>query len=68
MNILCKKGFECRPIVAGNFANNKVVDFFDKELQDELINADWIDKNGLFIGNHHLNMKEAMNTLKELDF
>ncbi len=68
MSILYKKGFECRPIVAGNFANNKVVDFFDKELQDELINADWIDKNGLFIGNHHLNMKEAMNTLEKLDF
>ena len=67
IKILNKKGFECRPIVAGNFANNKVVDFFDKELHDELKNANWIDKNGLFIGNHHLNMKEAIETLDTLD-
>ena len=67
IKILNKKGFECRPIVAGNFANNKVVEFFDKELHDELKNANWIDKNGLFIGNHHLNMKEAIETLDTLD-
>ena len=67
INILNKKGFECRPIVAGNFAKNKVVEFFNKEFHDELNNANWIDKNGLFIGNHHLNMKEAINTLDNLD-
>ena len=67
IKILNKKGFECRPIVAGNFANNKVVEFFDKELHDELKNANWIDKNGLFIGNHHLNMKEAIETLDTMD-
>ena len=67
IKILNKKGFECRPIVAGNFANNKVVEFFDKELHGELKNANWIDKNGLFIGNHHLNMKEAIETLDTMD-
>ena len=67
INILNKKGFECRPIVAGNFAKNKVVEFFNKEFHDELNNANWIDKNGLFIGNHHLNMKEAINTLDNID-
>ena len=63
---LNKIGFECRPIVAGNFANKDVVKYFNKELHDELKNANWIDKNGLFIGNHHLNLKEAMKCLKSI--
>ena len=47
-------GFECRPIVAGNFAKNEVTKYFDSEISEDLENADYIDKNGLFIGNHHL--------------
>ena len=63
---LNKEGFECRPIVAGNFAKSDVVKYFDREIQDELKNANWIDKNGLFIGNHHMNMKEAMECLEDI--
>ena len=64
INTLDKIGFECRPIVAGNFANNEVVNYFHKEFHDDLENANWIDKNGLFIGNHHLNMDEAIKCLE----
>lgn len=60
LNIL---GFECRPIVAGNFAKNAVVDYFDYETHDDLGNASWIDENGLFIGNHHVNMNEALKSI-----
>ena len=60
LNIL---GFECRPIVAGNFAKNAVVDYFDYETHDDLGNASWIDENGLFIGNHHINMNEALKSI-----
>ena len=63
MNIL---GFECRPIVAGNFAKNAVVDYFDYETHDDLGNASWIDENGLFIGNHHVNMNEALKYQKKM--
>ena len=63
---LNKEGFECRPIVAGNFAKSDVVKYFDREFHDELKNANWIDKNGLFIGNHHMNMKEAMERLEDI--
>ena len=63
---LNKQGFECRPIVAGNFAKSDVVKYFDSEFHDELKNANWIDKNGLFIGNHHINMKEAMECLEDI--
>jgi CDP-4-dehydro-6-deoxyglucose reductase, E1 len=45
---------ETRPIVAGNFAKNEVVrKHMEHEIHGELTNADYIDRNGLFIGNHH---------------
>jgi CDP-6-deoxy-D-xylo-4-hexulose-3-dehydrase len=56
-------GFECRPIVAGNFLKNKVIDYFDFEVHCELVNADYIDKNGFFIGNHHYSISEAIEQL-----
>lgn len=44
---------ECRPIVSGNFLNNKeVLKYFDYEIFESVENAEYIDKNGLFIGNH----------------
>lgn len=47
-------GIECRPIVAGNFAKNEVVTrYMPHEIHGTLVNADYIDRNGLFIGNHH---------------
>ena len=56
-------GFECRPIVAGNFVKNDVVKYFNYEVNDDLKNANLVDKNGIFIGNHHINME---NTFKSL--
>jgi CDP-6-deoxy-D-xylo-4-hexulose-3-dehydrase len=61
-------GFECRPIVAGNFAKNEVVKYFDSEVHGVLHNADYIDRNGLFIGNHHYPIPAAIEALKELRF
>ena len=59
-------GFECRPIVAGNFAKNEVVRYFDAVVPDELPNAELVDRNGLFIGNHHYPMDEAIAALGRL--
>jgi len=56
-------GFECRPIVAGNFAKNEVVKYFDSEVHGQLKNAEHVDQNGLFIGNHHYSIKEAITIL-----
>jgi CDP-6-deoxy-D-xylo-4-hexulose-3-dehydrase len=56
-------GFECRPIVAGNFAKNEVVNYFDSEVFGTLINAEYLDQNSLFIGNHDYSMVEAVETL-----
>lgn len=60
---LTELGFECRPIVAGNFAKNEVVKFFDSATHGSLANAEYIDKNGLFVGNHHYPIAEAFRAL-----
>lgn len=59
-------GFECRPIVAGNFAKNEVVKYFDSEVHGTLKNAEHIDQNGLFVGNHHYPILEAFAALAKL--
>ena len=59
-------GFECRPIVTGNFAKNEVVKYFDSEVHGHLKNAEHVDKNGLFVGNHHYPMKEAISQLQKM--
>jgi CDP-6-deoxy-D-xylo-4-hexulose-3-dehydrase len=59
-------GFECRPIVAGNFTKNEVVKYFDYEVHGILKNAEHIDQNGLFIGNHHYPIPDAFSALSAL--
>ncbi len=63
LNVL---GFECRPIVAGNFAKNEVVRYFDSEVHGTLKNAEYIDQNGLFVGNHHFPIPEAFVALQSI--
>ena len=60
---LAAEGFEYRPIVAGNFAKNPVVAYFDHEVHGSLDGADHIDRFGLFIGNHHYDLSEAVERL-----
>ncbi len=58
-------GIECRPIVTGNFVRNKVIEYFNYSVHGDLENADLIDSHGLFVGNHHYDMKEQILILKE---
>ena len=59
-------GFECRPIVTGNFAKNEVVKYFNSEIHGQLKNAEHIDQNGLFIGNHHYSITDAIYQLEKI--
>ncbi len=65
--IIVKRLTECqiesRPIVAGNFAKNEVVKYFNHEIFGELTNAQWIDKNGLFVGNHQYDIRGRIDLL-----
>lgn len=60
------EGFECRPIVAGNFTKNPVMRHIEHTLHGPMKNAEFIDKNGLFIGNHHYPIDEAIEVLARL--
>ncbi|WP_306114604.1 MULTISPECIES: DegT/DnrJ/EryC1/StrS aminotransferase family protein [unclassified Roseovarius] len=58
-------GVECRPIVTGNFAKNDVVkNHMDHVIHGTLVNAEDIDKNGLFIGNHHYSLAGKWDLLR----
>jgi CDP-6-deoxy-D-xylo-4-hexulose-3-dehydrase len=63
---LTEIGFECRPIVTGNFAKNEVVKYFDSEVHGHLKNAEHVDQNGLFIGNHHYSIADAIDQLQSI--
>jgi len=58
-------GIECRPIVAGNFAKNPVMKWLDHEIHGELTNADLIDANGLFVGNHEGELGAELEILSQ---
>lgn len=61
-----KLGFETRPVVTGNFTKNEVVKYFDYDIAGDLTNADYVDRNGLFIGNHHYPIDDAIDALASL--
>jgi CDP-6-deoxy-D-xylo-4-hexulose-3-dehydrase len=54
---------ESRPIVGGNFTLNPVIRHLNHSPIGELPNADYLHKNGLFIGNHHYDLTEQINYL-----
>ena len=61
-----KANIETRPIVAGNFVKQEVVKWFDYEVCGDLPNADYIDKNGFFVGNHQFDIKGRLDHLKSV--
>lgn len=61
-------GIECRPIVAGNFTRNKVIDYFDYTISGRLDSADYLHDNGFFVGNHHYDCRDKIDLLYSLLF
>ena len=64
---LQKNNIECRPIVTGNFLKNiEVLQYFDYEVAGTIENAEYIDENGLFVGNQQLPIQEQIEHLFNL--
>ena len=59
-------GFEIRSIVCGNFTKNPVVKYFDHSIDGDLKNANYVNENGLYIGHHHYDIKEAIDELSSV--
>ncbi len=61
---LDEERIEYRPVVAGNFARNEVVKYMDHSIHGELVNADHVDRQGLFVGNHHYQLGQEFEALR----
>ena len=59
---LAENDIEVRPIVAGNFTRNKVIEYMEYSVSGELTAANDIHDNGFFIGNH------SKNNFAEIDY
>ena len=62
---LIENGVECRPIVAGNFMRNPVIDYLEY-YNNNCPNADYIHDNGLFIGNDIRDLKENIDMVYDI--
>jgi CDP-6-deoxy-D-xylo-4-hexulose-3-dehydrase len=52
-----------RPIVAGNFTRNPVIQYLKHVTLPALPNADTLHVDGLFIGNHHFDISSELDNL-----
>ena len=59
-------GIETRPIVGGNFLNNPAIQHLDYTVSGAVNAAQKIDEDGLFIGNHHYDVSEALSRCREI--
>lgn len=66
LHLLTEAQVDVRPIVAGNFAKNEVLKWFDYSFAGDLINADTADKHGFFIGNHHYPLEQEFELLRSV--
>lgn len=64
---LTENGIDCRPIVTGNFLKNKeVLAYFDYEVFGDTKNAEYIDQNGLFVGNSQTELTAEITHLRKV--
>lgn len=66
MDKLSASQIDVRPIVAGNFAKNEVLKWFDYTIHADLRNAEYIDQRGFFVGNHHYSLRAEIDYLYSL--
>ena len=58
---------EYRPVVTGNFLNQPVCKYIDIIDNGTMINANYIDKNAFYIGNHHFDISTQLKHLKFIE-
>jgi dTDP-4-amino-4,6-dideoxygalactose transaminase len=64
VSVLAAHEIECRPIVTGNFLKNvEVLEYFDYEVSGIIEDSEYVDKNGLFIGNQQVDIIENIRYL-----
>jgi CDP-6-deoxy-D-xylo-4-hexulose-3-dehydrase len=66
IEFLRMNGVETRPIVAGNFTQNPVMNHLNYCDLPALPNSEYLHKEGFFIGNHHIDYKEHLERVHKL--
>lgn len=57
---------DCRPIVAGNFTKNaEVLRWMPHSIAGGVQHAEWVDRHGLFVGNHHYALEAEFGLLAD---
>jgi CDP-4-dehydro-6-deoxyglucose reductase, E1 len=65
VNIFEKHNIEYRPIVAGNFTKQKVIQYLNHFPLSNYPNADQVDENGIFVGNDSRDLRDELSLLKD---
>jgi CDP-6-deoxy-D-xylo-4-hexulose-3-dehydrase len=60
IKILLKNGIEVRPTMTGNFTKNPVIKYLPNKIKFNLVNSDYIDKNGFFFGNYPKDLRKEL--------
>jgi CDP-6-deoxy-D-xylo-4-hexulose-3-dehydrase len=60
INALESNNIDYRPIVTGDFTKNEVLKYFDYEIFGKMTNAQYLDKNGFFVGNHQIDLSKEI--------
>lgn len=63
---LAEAGVETRPVVAGNFVRNPVVQHLPHDDPGTLPNANQVHDCGLYIGNHQWDVREGLDRIRGL--
>ena len=61
-----ENNIDCRPIVTGDFTKNEVLKYFDCEIFGDMKNAQYLDENGFFVGNHQIDLTEEIKHLHKV--
>ena len=64
--LLKKNKVEVRPIVTGNFLKQPALKYLDYRISGKVLSADYIDKNGIYIGNHPFDIKSKLKKIASL--
>lgn len=66
INKLNKNKIETRPTMTGNFLKNPVMKKLKFKNKFKLVNADYIDRNGFFVGNYPIDLSKQIKFLYKL--
>jgi len=66
LDALREAGIETRPIVAGNFTLNPVIEHLNHSIHGPLDAANKIHEQGFFVGNHHYDISQQLGQFANL--